>query len=174
MTREKGIRNSKEGGRDGWSSEKREEKRVVRLLQNIRGWIWHILWQSVGFSRMARGRTNLDGYLLTHTAFCYRTELSLACTRGCECNLLTNSLPPAHCLSSPPSRQYCIVLKPRLVLRLDKSRRTTYPGVHSVSSSILPLSIPSPHRVILPPPCTRSTPWRAAESRTRCIIHGVI
>lgn len=138
MTREKGIRNSKEGGREGWSSEKREEKRVVRLLQNIRGWIWHILWQSVGFSRMARGRTNLDGYLLTHTAFCYRTELSLAYTRARKYNHLANSLPPAHYLSSPPSRQYCIVLKPRLVLRLDKSRRTTYPVAHSGSSSIFP------------------------------------
>lgn len=92
---------------------------------------------------MARGRTNLDGYLLTHTAFCYRTELSLAYTRARKYNRLANSLPPAHYLSSPPSRQYCIVLKPRLVLRLDKSRRTTYPAV---SSSILPPSLHPFHR----------------------------
>lgn len=108
MTREKGIRNSKEGGRRG-SSEKREEKRVVRLLQNIRGWIWHILWQSVGFSRMARGRTNLDGYLLTHTAFCYHTELSLACTRIRKYNLRqpssSGSLPLISTLSTV---LYCI------------------------------------------------------------------
>ncbi|KAL0100775.1 hypothetical protein PUN28_019273 [Cardiocondyla obscurior] len=87
---------------------------------------------------MARGRTNLDGYLLTHTAFCYRTELSSrlhSSSRGITSSV--NSLPPAHYLSPPP---FSTVLYSRLgschlVIRDSRNRRINALGTKSTKNS---------------------------------------
>lgn len=154
------------------SREKRGEAGGKALAKHTRLNLTHplaVCWvfqDGEGAYKSRRLLTDTHSILLSVPNF-----LSLALAPARPPRQLSSS--PAHYLSSPPSRQYCIVLKPRLVLRLDKSRRTTYLGAYSVSSSLLAPSIPP--LVILPPHRpARAAPRGAAESRTCCIIHEVI
>lgn len=159
----------------------RGKKLVARLLQNIRGWIWHIFWQSVGFSRMARGRTNLDGYLLTHTVFCCRLPNfpSFSHSRKWytaarftlrELSSSARELVASH--SSPYPPRYCIVLycikAVAHVAAWQKQARVLQYRATSLRSSrpptLLVISL-----VILPPtyPCT---PRRATKIGPRIVL----
>lgn len=140
----------------GERREKRGEAGSKALAKHTRLNLTHPLAVCWVFQDTPRGRTNLDGYLLTHTAFCYpyRTFSRLhSRPRVLPPRQLSSSA--AHYLSSPPSRQYCIVLKPRLACcGLTKAGARPTPGAARTRSPPTPCR-PSPFN----PPCTRSTPW---------------